>query len=126
MFFDFVNYYKRFIYRYSQISGFFTGLLKNNKNDKKFEFFEWLEKTDQAFRRLRDIFFSIFFLHHFDSIKKIKIEINVFDFGVIDILSQSNIDDYWRSMTFWSRKMILTKQNYKIHDQKLLVIVQLF
>ena len=39
IFFKFVNFYRRFIYRYFKIITLFINLLKNNKNDKKIEFF---------------------------------------------------------------------------------------
>ena len=58
--------------------------------------------------------------------KKIRVKTNVSNFAIIEILSQSNEERYWRSMTFWSRKMISTKQHYETHDQKLLTIVAAF
>ncbi len=40
MFLSFVNFYKRFIYRYFKIVTSFTSLLKDNKDDKKLKFFK--------------------------------------------------------------------------------------
>ena len=40
IFLRFVNYYKRFIKNYFKLFVFFIDLLKKNKNDKKFEFFQ--------------------------------------------------------------------------------------
>ena len=39
MFLEFINFYRRFIYRYFKIITFLINLLKNNKNDKKIKFF---------------------------------------------------------------------------------------
>ena len=40
MFLDFVNFYRKFIYRYSKIVKSLIDLLKDNKNEKKLNFFE--------------------------------------------------------------------------------------
>ena len=121
-----VNYYKRFIKHYFKLFVSFIDLLKKNKNDKKFEFFQWFDEQKQTFRWFHNIFVSIFILHHYDFIKKIKIKSNAFNFVVVDIINQQNQFENWRSMTFWSRKMILAKQNYETHNQKLLIIITLF
>ena len=126
IFLKFVNYYKRFIENYFKLFVFFIDFLKKNKNDKKFEFFQYFKKQKQTFRKFRDIFVSIFILHHYDFIKKIKIKFDIFNFVVVDIINQQNQFENWRSMTFWSRKIILAKQNYETHDQKLLIIIALF
>jgi len=39
MFLSFVNFYRRFIYRYSKKVVSLTNLLKESKNNKKFNFF---------------------------------------------------------------------------------------
>ncbi len=65
-------------------------------------------------------------LRHFDSEQHIRIKINTFNYAVMSILSQSDDEDQWHSMTFWFRMMIDVKRNYKTHDQKLLVIVSMF
>ena len=123
---NFVNFYKRFVYRFSHIVIFFIDLLKNNNKNKKFEFFEWSIEIEQTFRQFKQIFIFTFLFHHFDSSKKIRVETNVFIFDIIDILTQSNENEHWRSMTFWSRKLISAKQNYEIHNQKLLIIIIVF
>jgi hypothetical protein len=126
MFLNFVNYYRRFIHDYSKLIAFFIDLLKNSKKNKKFEFFVWTKESKLTFRRLRDIFTSIFIFHHFDSIKKIKMKIDVSNFEIANIFNQFDVQNHWRSIAFWSRKMISTKMNYEIHDQKLLIIIMIF
>ena len=126
VFLNFVNFYRRFIFRYFAIAAFFTDLLKNNKKNKKSNFYYWSKETKQTFQQLRDIFsFALLFIH-FDFKKKIKMKTNALNFAVTDILNQQDEDDHWRSMTFWSRKMISTEQNYETHDQKLLAIIATF
>ena len=88
--------------------------------------FIWLSEAKQAFNQLRDVFMKTSILRHFDSEWHIHIEINMFDYAVANILSQSDDEDQWHSIAFWFRMMIDVKRNYEIHDQKLLVIVSMF
>jgi hypothetical protein len=53
-------------------------------------------------------------------------KIDAFDFIIADIFSQLvKIDDQWRSIVFYFRKMIFAKRNYEINDQEMLVIVKI-
>ena len=100
IFLSFVNFYKRFIYRYFVIAAPLINLLKNNKKNKKSDFYHWSEKAKQTFQQLQSIFLFTFFLIHFNFKKKIKMKTNASNFVVIDILNQRNDDDHWRSITF--------------------------
>jgi hypothetical protein len=52
-------------------------------------------------------------------------KIDAFDFVIVDIFSQLvEIDDQWRSIVFYFRKMIFAKRNYEVNDQEMLVIVK--
>ena len=126
VFLNFVNFYKRFIYHYFVIAMSFIDLLKDNKKDKKSNFYHWNEEIKQTFQQLQDIFSFAFLFIHFDFEKKIKMKMNASNFVVIDILNQRDNDDHWRSITFWSRKLISTEQNYETHDQELFVIITTF
>jgi hypothetical protein len=51
---------------------------------------------------------------------------DVFDFVIARIFSQlAEIDDQWRSIVFYFRKMIFVERNYDVNDQKMLVIVKI-
>jgi hypothetical protein len=53
-------------------------------------------------------------------------KIDAFDFVIVDIFSQFvEIDDQWRSIAFYFRKMIFAERNYEINDQKMLVIIKI-
>ena len=47
-------------------------------------------ETKQTYRRLKQIFISTFLFHHYDSSKQIRVEIDVFIFDIVNILTQSN------------------------------------
>ena len=126
IFLRFVNFYKRFIYRYFKIVAPLTSLLKNNENEKKKNSFEWSKSVEQTFRQFCDIFMSTSFFIHYDFFKKIQMKTDVFNFAIANIFNQQDENENWRSMTFWSRKMIPAKQNYEIYDQKFLIIIVAF
>ncbi len=126
VFLRFINFYRRFIHHYFQIAKSLTKLLRDSVKDVKMNSFIWLNEVKQAFNQLHDAFMKMFILRHFDSEQHICIEINVFNYAVASILSQSDDEDQWHLIVFWFRMMINVKRNYEIHDQKLLVIVMMF
>ena len=116
VFLEFINFYRRFIYCYFAIVASLTNLLKGSKKDKTSRSLKWIDNAKRTFQKLRDIFIFISLLICYDSAVKIRVKTNVSNFAVARILNQQNNDDHWRSMTFWSRKMISIEQNYKTHD----------
>ncbi len=64
-------------------------------------------------------------LRHYELDDESMMKINAFDFVIADIFSQLvKIDDQWRSIAFYFKKMIFAKRNYEINDQEMLVIVK--
>ena len=98
---------------------------KTIKKTKSSIFIIEAKKRSRLFSNFKIYFHSLFFFY-FDLKKKIKIKTNALNFVVIEILNQRNDDDHWRLITFWSRKLISIKQNYKTHDQELLIIITMF
>jgi len=101
-------------------------LLKDSVKDVKISSFIWLNEVKQAFNQLHDVFMKVFILRHFDSEQHICIKINMFNYVVASILSQSDDKDQWHSIAFWFRMIINVERNYEIYDQKLLIIVTMF
>jgi hypothetical protein len=65
-------------------------------------------------------------LRHYELDDESMMKINVFDFVITRIFSQlAEIDDQWRSIVFYFRKMIFVERNYDVNDQKMLVIVKI-
>ena len=87
MFLSFVNFYRRFIYRYLKRVVFLIDLLKESKNDKKFDSFVWSNKVEQTFRQLCDIFMLTSLLCYYNLNKKIKVKIDASNFAIASILS---------------------------------------
>ena len=126
VFLDFANFYRHFIKHYSCIAESLTDLIKSSKNDKKFKSFSFSADIQKMFILLCKIFINASILVHFDSVLKIKIETDVLNFALTDIISQLLTNEEWYSVAFWSRKMISSENRYKMHNQKLLVIIIMF
>ncbi len=126
IFLKFVNFYRRFIARFFQLSTLLLDRLKKMQAKIKKEFFLLIEKAKQIFDLLRNVFQYVLILTHFDSKFLIKLKTNAFDYEIVDIISQLQFDEQWRLVAFFSRKMIFAEMNYETHDQKLLIIVECF
>ena len=54
--------------------------------------------------------------------KPARIETNISDL-IISVCFCQQHDKKWKPVAYYSRKMLITKQNYDIHDKKLLIII---
>ena len=88
IFLSFINFYRRFIYHYSQIVESLTNLLKKSIKEIKIESFDWPIKAKKTFRRLREAFTKAPLLCHFDLELFIRVETDALDFDLADILIQ--------------------------------------
>ena len=91
-----------------------------------------------AFNRLRLAFTKAPIFRHFDPECHIRIETDASGYAISDVLSKlasgTSLDGvvtkadlgHWHPVAFFSRKMILAKIWYVIHDGKLLAIVEAF
>jgi hypothetical protein len=61
-------------------------------------------------------------LKMFDLKRSERMEIDASDL-VIDACFSQLYEDMWHSVTYYSRKLSSAKQNYDIHDKKLLAII---
>ena len=84
----FVNFYKRFINKFSSIAAFLIDMLKRSKKEKFFENFKMTSTTKKAFNSLKNVFFVASILLHFDFKRKIRVKTNASEFEIFDIISQ--------------------------------------
>jgi Fe-S cluster assembly iron-binding protein IscA len=117
IFLNFVNFYRRFIARFFQLSTFLLNMLKKMQAKVKKESFLLIEKARQTFDLLRDVFQYAFILTHFDSKFFIKLKTNAFDYEIVDIISQLQSNEQWRSLRFfrekWFSQKWITKRTIK-------------
>ena len=131
IFLTFTNFYHWFINHYFKITALLTGLLKGSVKSKKAGLFEFPLATEEVFNELWKAFCSVSVLKHFNSALFIQLEINISDFVLVDIFSQSfrntgRNDINWYLVTFWSQKMTDVKICYEIYDDELLIIIMFF
>jgi hypothetical protein len=50
--------------------------------------FKFIKKTRKAFKKLKEVFIKTSILLHFDSKRRIRLKIDVFDFVISEIISQ--------------------------------------
>ena len=125
--------------------------LPNTKANSKTDFLT--PKAKKIFIPLWKAFKEAPILRHFDPKRHIRIENNVSGYAIGEVLSQMILDysnhldqlfsnhvthknlnlisfkskiGQWHPIAFFSQKMIPAETRYKIHDQKLLVIIEAF
>ena len=126
IFLRFVNFYRCFIKIYSKIAGSFTDLLKDSKNEKKFELFKWSKEATKTFIQFKNIFTTTLLLMHYDLKLKNWIKTDASEHAVTEIYTQLQTSKQWHSVIYWLWKLSSMKNNYKTHDLELLVIIEMF
>ncbi len=119
-FLEFTNFYKYFIKRYFRIILLLTNLTRKNI------LFMWIEKAEETFKKLKKLFIFQSVLIMFESEKLITLKMNVSDKAIEACINQSNDKRCLHLIAFHSRKFTNVELNYKIHDKKLLAIVDFF
>ncbi len=125
-FIDFANFYKRFVHAFFKVSAeLFSLLKKDDKNKFKIKFV-MISEAKEFMKSIKKIFINASMLRHYELDDESMMKIDAFDFVIADIFSQLvEIDDQWRSIVFYFRKMTFAKRNYEVNDQEMLVIVKI-
>ncbi len=119
-FLEFANFYRCFIEKYFRIILSLMNLTKKNIS------FMWTEKAEEAFKKLKKLFISQSVLIMFKSEKPIMLEMNASDEAIETCISQSDDKKRLNFIAYYSRKLTVAELNYKIHNKKLLTIVNSF
>ena len=142
-FLDLCNFYRRFIQNFNKLTLSLIFMLKEStelhkKNIKRKRFASrsrnkervsndfLISEVYEFFKHLRKTFLTTSILRHFDSIRFIRVKIDVSNKAIDDIFCQSNNEDHWHFVVYFSRKMISIECHYEIHDKELLTIVFAF
>jgi hypothetical protein len=117
VFINFANFYKRFVQTFFKVNAELISLLKENEK-KKFKIkFLMISETKEFMKSIKRIFINASMLRHYELDEKSMMKTNVFDFVITKIFSQlAEIDDQWRSIVFYFRKMIFVERNYDVND----------
>ena len=118
-FLGFANFYQIFVKNYSKITAPLTWLTCKDKLDWNFD-------AEKAFQLLKAAFTTAHVLVHPDFSKPFFMETDASDFALGAVLSQLGDGKKLHPVAFHSRKFSAVEINYKIHDKKLLTIVDFF
>jgi hypothetical protein len=88
VFISFANFYKQFIRYFSRIAADLTNLLKKEKKKKFIQKFVFISEIKKTFEELKCAFISALMLMHFNSKRKILIEIDVSKYALFEMISQ--------------------------------------
>ena len=91
------------------------------KKDRKWE---WTERQEEVFKKLKEKFTQELMLVVLDLDKKIRMEMDTSDYATGNVLSMKCEDGKWRPVAFLSKLFNETERNYEIHDKEMLVIIR--
>ncbi len=120
VFFEFVNFYRRFIKNFSKLAKSLIQLTKKN------HLFSWSIACEKAFQEFKKRVTEALVLSYFSSKLKTFVESDFSDYVSIDVLSQRRKNDIIRSVVYFSKTLSSTECNYEIYDKELLIIIRCF
>ncbi|KAK3563737.1 hypothetical protein QTP86_034461 [Hemibagrus guttatus] len=117
-FLGFANFYRRFIWNYSTVTGPLTSLLKGKP--KKLS---WTAPAHEAFTKLKQSFTIALILHHPDPQSPFTVEVDASNTSIGVVLSQRvGGSGKLHPCAFYSRKLSTAERNYDMGNRELLSI----
>ena len=113
-----VNYYRRFIEEFALVARPLHDLVKKDKK------WNWTEKEERAFRKLKERFTKKPVLVAPNIDKKMRMEVDALDYAMGGVLLMECGDGLWRPVAFLSKSLNETERNYEIHDKEMLAIIR--
>jgi len=119
-FLGFANFYRRFIFSYSDIVIPLTRLTRKDAR------WVWSPLCEDAFQLLKVAFTSAPILHHFDPSLPPVVETDASDYAIAGIFSVRTDDGEIHPVAFYSRTLSGAELNYDTHDKELLAVFEAF
>ncbi|KAF8831748.1 hypothetical protein HHX47_DHR1001045 [Lentinula edodes] len=119
-FLGFANFYRRFIYNYSDIVVPMTRLTRKGAP------WIWDSSCQEAFENLKIAFTSAPILAHWEPNRPLIVETDASDYAIAAILSIQYADGEIHPLAFLSRTLHAAELNYDTHDKELLAIFEAF
>jgi len=95
-----------------------------NMLTRKDEKWQWGDEQQKAFDKLKKIFTSKPVLAAPDLDKEFRVEADTSNYATRGVLSMKCSDKKWRPVTFISKSLSDTEQNYEIYDKEMLAVVR--
>src|SRR5438445_4314030 len=119
-FLGFANFYRRFIFNYSDIVVLLTRLTRKGIP------YQFTEKAREAFNILKEAFTTALVLTHWIPDRPIVIETDALDYALAAILSITTKDGHLHSVAFHSQSFSASELNYDVHNKELFAIYKAF
>jgi len=113
-----VNYYHWFIERFTTVARPLHDLVKKDKK------WDWTERQEKAFKKLKEWFIKEPVLAAPDIDKQMRMEVDTSDYVMEGVLLMECEDGLWRPVAFLSKSLNEIERNYKIHDKEMLAIIR--
>ena len=117
-FLELVNYYHWFIKGFATVARLLYNLVKKDKK------WDWMERQERVFKKLKEWFTKEPVLAASNINKKMRMEVDISDYTMEGVLSMECKNGLWRPVAFLSKSLNETERNYEIHDKKMLAIVR--
>jgi len=119
-FLGFVNFYRRFVEKYSDIARPLTELTKQDQP------FRWHDSEAAAFQDIKDRITSEPILKIPDPDLPFEVEADASDYALGGQLGQRDAQGRLHPVAFYSKKLHGPELNYQIHDKELMAIIEAF
>ena len=90
---------------------------------KKNQKWEWTDRQEEVFRKLKEKFTKELVLAALD-LDKMTMKVDMLDYTTERVLSMECKDGRWQPVVFLSKSLNKTERNYKIHDKEMLVVIR--
>jgi len=117
-FLGFGNFYRRFIWRFSELAKPLNDLLKKDQK------FEWTDDCQRAFDELKKRFTEEPVLMMPDQTKPFQIETDASKYATGGVLTQLDSNGDRHPISFISKTLSPAERNYEIYDRELLAIIR--
>jgi hypothetical protein len=103
-----------------------TSLLKKDEKSKFKIKFVLISERIESMKALKRVFTSASMLRYYEfDDESTMITMNVLNFVIARMFFQlEEIDDQWRSMIFFFKKMTISKRNYEVDEQEMFAIIK--
>ena len=114
----FCNFYRHFIYCFSNLAKPLSKLIKKNQP------FKWNPECQDSFESLKNALSKTPVLAHFDPDRKTILETDTSQYVTGDVLSQYGDDGSLHLIIFYNKNMLPVECNYHIYNKELLTIIK--
>jgi len=111
------NYYRQFVKDFAKIVRLLHEITRKEIK------WSWGEKQQKAFEKLKEKFTIEPVLVTPDLDREMRVEADVSDFTMGEVLSMKCEDEKWRPVIYISKLLNEAKRNYEIHNKEMLAII---